>query len=204
MADTISLGDLIQDLVPRKPNCYEEFMLISHHISREIYVEDIDGESLHSVFRLIKAYNNEDSQKNIPICERKPIKIYINSLGGSLTDGYGLVDIITMSETPVYTIGIATAYSAGALILVAGHKRFMYPKASFMLHEGSAFIGGDAGKVKDTMKFYDKQLEIGREFILKRSRITPELYDQKQANDWYFTADECLSLGIVDEISTTI
>ena len=41
-------------------------------------------------------------------------------------------------------------------------------------------------------------------FILKKTKITPELYEQKLSNDWYLTSDECLTLGITDEIATNL
>lgn len=198
----IRLEDLISEIMKFKPTTYDEFKLVRHHQQRELYLEDVDGDSSRELVRAIVDFNREDDENGI--VERQPIYLYINSNGGFITDGYAIVDAITMSKTPVYTVCIGTAYSAGGIILISGHKRFMYPKASFMFHEGSAGMFGDAGKVKDTMKFYEKQLKQLRDFILERTKITPELYEEKLSNDWYLTAEDCLHHGIIDGVSTTL
>lgn len=199
----VSLEEVIKQVFDAdKTNSLEEYRKIVRYQSRHIFLEDVDENSAREIIRLIIEFNKEDLGKKPE--ERKPVKIFINSLGGSMTDAYAIMDSILMSETPVYTIGVGTCYSAGGLVLMAGHKRYMYPLASFMFHEGSAGIFGDAGKVKDTMKFYETQLKQMQTFILKKTKITPELYEQKLSNDWYLTSDECLTLGITDEIATNL
>lgn len=51
--------------------------------------------------------------KKTPIADRKPIKIWINSNGGSLNAINELINICNLSKTPVYAIGMAKCYSAG-------------------------------------------------------------------------------------------
>lgn len=200
--EIITIDELLAMAAKDKPNNYADYVLLLEHKSREIFLEEVDSESCKEIFKKIVAFNREDLGKSIH--ERTPIKIFINSPGGDVTDGYALMDAIAMSKTPVHTIGIGIAYSMGAMILLAGHKRIMFPKASLMLHEGSASLFGDATKVKDTMKFYEKQLKIAENFILQKSKISSELYEQKQANDWYLTAEEALELGLVDELATSL
>lgn len=202
MAQLISLEDLINEVLKLKPTSYDEYKLIMHHQQRELFLEDVDSESSRELVRAIVDFNRED--EILPIEKRKPIYLYINSYGGSVTDAYAIVDAIQMSKTPIHTVCVGTAYSAGGIILISGHKRSMYPRASFMFHEGSAGMFGDAGKVKDTMKFYEKQLKELEKFILTKTKITPELYEQKLSNDWYLTADECLQHGIIDSVSDTL
>lgn len=199
----ISLEELVAVMLEElKPSSLDEYNKIKHHQVRELYLEDVDNDSSRQLVRSIIDFNREDA--NIPVESRKPIYIYINSYGGSVTDAYAIIDAITMSKTPVYTVCIGVAYSAGGIILMSGHKRKMYPKSSFMFHEGSAGMFGDAGKVKDTVKFYEKQLKQLKELVLTRSKITEELYSEKVDRDWYLTADECLQHGIIDEISSTL
>ena len=210
MPIAIKMADLIDEILKYKPNTYDEYKLLIHHQQRELYLEDVDSDASSELVRLIIDFNREDDtleaehdkvESNV---ERKPIYLYINSYGGSVTDAYAIIDAIEMSKTPIYTICVGTAYSAGGIILISGHKRFMYPKASFMFHEGSAGMFGDAGKVKDTMKFYERQLKQLENFILTKTKITQELYDTKLSNDWYLTAEECLQHGIIDKVSTML
>jgi len=201
--ELIPMDEFIEEVLKNtKANSFLEYKTTQRYFDRELYLEDIDEESCKTVFRFIVDFNKED--KNTPIEERKPIILFINSDGGNVIEGYALMDAIELSKTPIHTICIGKAYSMGGLIFLSGHRRIMYPKASFMLHEGSTALIGDAGKVKDTMKFYEKLLKISEEFVLKKTKISPELYEQKETNDWYITAEECLSLGITDEIAKTL
>lgn len=201
--EQISLKELFETIMKNsKVTSFVEYKEINKYKDRVIYLEDVDEESCKEIFNLILEYNKQDSE--ISIENRKPIQLFINSCGGNMTDAYALIDTILMSKTPVHTVGVGVCYSAGGLILIAGHKRFMYPLGSFMFHEGSAGVFGDAGKVKDTMRFYETQLTQMKKFIMERTKIDHELYEQKLANDWYLTADECLKYGIIDQISTTL
>ena len=76
--------------------------------NREILInQDIDDG--------IVEWNRED--KDVAIAERKPIKIWINSNGGSLNAINELINICNLSKTPVYAIGMAKCYSAGGFYL---------------------------------------------------------------------------------------
>lgn len=166
---------------------------------REFFLEDIENDAARELIGFVRHFNEID--KLIPIEDRKPITILINSYGGSINDCYAIIDTITFSKTPVHTKCIGVAYSAGGLILLAGHKREMTPMSSFMFHEGSAAMSGDAAKMKDQMRFYERQLEQMRQFVFKRTTISPELFKEKQERDWFLTAPEALEYGIVDKIS---
>lgn len=201
--ELIPLELIINEVVEKnKPTSLSEYRNIKRYQSRQLYLEEVDSDVVKEFIRLIIEFNSEDG--NLAPEERKPITLFINSPGGDVVDGYALMDAIVMSKTPIHTICVGAAYSMGGLIFLAGHKRTMYPKASFMLHEGSTGVFGDAGKVKDTMRFYEKLLKISEKFILEKTKISPELYEQKQQNDWYLCSDECIALGIADEIATTL
>ena len=93
-----------------------------------------------------------DDEAKIPVEERKPIKIYIQSPGGMLTSTFTMIDSIKLSKTPVYTIAMGETYSGGFFTFLAGHKKFAYPHASFLYHEGATANGGDANKFRNFAK----------------------------------------------------
>jgi ATP-dependent protease ClpP protease subunit len=109
-----------------------QYSYYEHLQNRELILnQDID-ESIMEKFTLqIIKWNREDLGK--PINMRKPIKIYINSCGGTVADGMSFVDVIISSKTPVYTIVQAYAYSMGCLISIAGHRRFGYKSSTLLL-----------------------------------------------------------------------
>ena len=90
--------------------------------NRRLYLNSaIDESILDSIVFQIMRFNRLD--KDIPVEQRKPIVIYINSPGGCVSDGYGLIDVILNSKTPVYTVNQALCASMGFLIFLAGSKR---------------------------------------------------------------------------------
>ena len=81
---------------------------------------------------------------------RKPIKIFIDTVGGDVQVMWTLINAMKISQTPIYTIVYCTALSAGAHILAAGHKRFAFPGSTILVHSGSRQYTGDAEKVEST------------------------------------------------------
>ena len=99
--------------------CLEDRFEIEDDEQRRIYINyGIDEEVIDTAVYKILRYNRMD--KDIPKENRKPIIIYINSPGGSVTCGYGLIDAIIRSKRPVYTVNLAECYSMGFLIFLAG------------------------------------------------------------------------------------
>jgi ATP-dependent Clp protease protease subunit len=134
--------------------------------NRHLVIGEIDEDLGNAVEVSIRFYNQMDDEENIPIEERKPILIFINSPGGSLDATFTMIDAIKMSKTPVYTINIGCAYSGGFFTFIAGHKRFAYPQSSFLFHEGAVNMGGDAGKFQNFSSFYKRQLELLKKLVL--------------------------------------
>lgn len=158
---------------------------------------EIDG-NLTEFSKLIIKYNKED--KDQPIEERKPIKIFITSPGGNLDETLAFIGLIGISKTPVYTIDAGWAYSAAGLILMAGHKRFALPNTECLIHSGSGSLGGSFEQTTEQMKNYKALIDKMREFILSHTTIDAKLFKKQSAKDWYINTEEMLKYGIVDAI----
>ena len=178
---------------------FSNIIEMNSYFKREIILGDIEADVGESVEAFIRFFNQLDDEENIPIENRQPIKIFIDSGGGDLCATLTMIDAIEASKTPVWTINIGTAYSGGFFTFLAGHKRFAYPHATFLYHEGSAMNGGDAGKFRNFAEFYEKQLQMLKAITLKYTKISDELYESKKRDDWWITADEAIELGICDE-----
>lgn len=170
-------------------------------MDRNIYIGLIINGVGKDVDQKIRFWNAYDEAQGIPVEERKPIKIYIDSPGGDLIETFTMIDSITMSKTPVWTICTGAAYSGGFFTFIAGHKRFAYPLASFLYHEGATGTSGDAGKFRNFAAFYEKQLKQLKNVVLKHTTIDEDTYEKHIKDDWWFTAEEALEYGICDEIS---
>lgn len=171
---------------------------------RGIILNDVDCDSGDAVEVWVRFWNKVDDRDEIPFDMRKPIKIYINSYGGSSVSMYQISDIIKLSKTPVWTIATGAAYSSGFFVFINGHKRIAYPNASFLFHEGSVGQIGDAGKFRNFAEFYSEELNRLKIMVLKNTKITEELYERKKKDDWWFFPEEAIELGVCDEIAREI
>lgn len=168
---------------------------------RSIYLtEEIEQSHANSVFEMIKFFNNIDEMDEIPIEEREPIKIYINTPGGDLDAVFSIIGSIKISKTPVHTITIGTGYSGGFFIGICGHKRFGLPYSSYLFHEGASMDGGDAHKFLQRASFYKLQLKRLRKIVTSHTSISDEKYEKFRKDDWFMDADEALKYGVIDEI----
>lgn len=134
----------------------------------------------------------------------KDITLYINSPGGSITDGMAIYDVMQLIKPDIRTIAIGMAASMGQFLLSSGTKgkRFITPNARVLMHQPSGGVGGTATDVR-----------IGAELILdmkqRLSRITAEQTGQTlekiledNAHDSWYNAEEALEYGFVDHIIT--
>lgn len=105
--------------------------------TRTIFLgDDIDEKSMSYIqfylLELIHADDAKDSKEKD--FKREPIKMYINSHGGSVDNMWGLIDIMLHSKTPIHTYCTGYAYSAGFKIFLAGSKRYCYKHSMFCYH----------------------------------------------------------------------
>ena len=199
--DLDDLVDALAEKVKDDIKTFEDVINLDGAVNREVYVGDICSGLGQTVEGYIRFWNKYDDKRNIPIEDRKPIKIYIDSNGGCLSDTFTMIDAIKLSKTPVWTICTGTAYSGGFFTFIAGHRRFAYDHASFLYHEGATATGADAGKFRNYAEFYQKELEQLKEVTLKYTKITSEEYKEHIKDDWWMTAEEALKYGVCDEIT---
>ena len=166
--------------------------------NREIFWNcDVDTDLVDFSWQILE-WNRED--RDISIEDRKPIIIYINSDCGCLNSTMNFIDMIKLSKTPVITIAMGKAYSAGGLLLMAGHKRYIFKDTTFLLHDGSTGAFGSVSKVVDSLEFTQKTEKRMKEFILANTKINEDLYDKNYRRDWFMFSDEIIKYGVADKI----
>lgn len=172
-------------------------------INRELFISNtITEETAVHIVTMINNYNTIDELNQVKEEERLPIKIYINTDGGDLYAALSIVDAIKLSKTPIFTIVIGTAFSGGFFISMVGHKRFCYPNASFMFHEGGCVWEGDAHKFHSHEQHYKSLLERVKKIVMDNSNINEEYYNAIRKDDNWWNAEEALKLKIIDNIMT--
>lgn len=196
--DFEDIGELMESTLP-PPELVEFYRGLNN---REIVWNDVISDCTISIPLYIIKWNRED--RDIPVEERKPIKIWINSDGGDTNVTLFLANVIALSKTPIITIGMGRPYSSGGLLLMAGHKRLIFDSTSVLIHDGSSGAIGDTGKVIDNLEF-TKEMEVRvRDFILKHTQIPAELLDKNYRRDWFLFSEDVIKYGIADKIITDI
>ena len=134
----------------------------------------------------------------------KDIQFYINSPGGSVTDGMAIYDTMQYVKCDVSTICIGMAASMGAFLLSSGAKgkRFALPNAEIMIHQPSA---GTQGQITD-MAIHLKRLELIKKRmnkILAENTGKPlEVVTADCERDNFMSADEAMGYGLIDKVIT--
>ena len=196
----IDVTDLVNN-IKEDIKSFDDFVSIKSAVNREIMIGEIDDGTGRYVDAYIRFWNRQDDENNIPIEDREPIKLYIDSCGGLLTDTFSIIDSVRMSKTPVIGICTGTAYSGGFFILISCDKRIAYSHASFLFHEGATQNGGTSGQFENYTAFYKKQLKQLKQLVLDYTKISEEEYEKIKREDIWYDTVEALEKGIIDEIA---
>ena len=158
--------------------------------------EDVNHVTASSIVAQLLFLESEDPDKEI--------SFYINSPGGSITDGMAIVDTMRYIKCPISTICVGMAASMGAVLLACGDKgkRFATPNSEIMIHQ-PLISGGLSGQATE--------IKIHADHILRtRSRLNKLLSEQTGQDlatiekdterDNYMLAEEALKYGVIDGI----
>ena len=140
---------------------------------------------------------DSDEKKNF---SPQPIKIFINSFGGSVYDAWSLIDIMLRSETPIYTYCTGYAMSAGFLIFLAGHKRYATQNSTMLYHQLSA---GNWNKILDleqNLEEYKRLHDDIEKYVSERTSINKSTLEEnkQKKKDWYIHSEDFEKYNIAE------
>ncbi|KAF9279962.1 hypothetical protein BGZ88_012447 [Linnemannia elongata] len=131
----------------------------------------------------------------------KPISLYINSPGGSVTAGMAIYD--TYIQSPVSTLCNGQACSMGSLLLAAGEpgKRYALPNASIMMHQPSGGASGQASDIAIHAREILRVRERLNRIYQKHCNVKDlEAIERAVERDHFMDAEEALKFGLIDKI----
>lgn len=167
--------------------------------NRVLWLDSDVDENWLEFSRKIIEWNRED--KKIAVEKRKPIKLMFFSYGGSLDVNNALIDTIKLSKTPIYGINIGQACSAGCFIYLACHKRFAFPNATFLIHQGGGDgFSGTYAQVIAAVTEYQRKIEELELYLKENTNIPDDILEENITTEWFLNADEALQYGICDKI----
>lgn len=189
---------LIPYVIEKTPNGERSYDIYSRLLKDRIIMltEDVNHVTASSIVAQLLFLESEDPDKEI--------SFYINSPGGSITDGMAIVDTMRYIKCPISTICVGMAASMGAVLLACGDKgkRFATPNSEIMIHQ-PLISGGLSGQATE--------IKIHADHILRtRSRLNKLLSEQTGQDlatiekdterDNYMLAEEALKYGLIDGI----
>ena len=133
---------------------------------------------------------------------KRDINLYINSPGGSVTDGMDIYDTINMLSCDVVTYCVGLAASMGTVLLAAGTKgkRYALPNSRIMIHQPSGGAGGQTSDIAIAAKEIIRWRSTINELLAERSGKSVEQIAKDSDRDFYMTAQEAMDYGLVDQV----
>ena len=159
--------------------------------------EDVNHASASLVVAQLLFLESEDPDREI--------YLYINSPGGSITDGMAIVDTINYIKCPVSTICVGLAASMGAVLLASGTKgkRYATPNAEILIHQPLIAGGGLSGQTTEIKIHADHMVKTREKLNKLLSEKTGQdlaTIERDTERDTYMTAEEALKYGLIDGI----
>lgn len=178
---------------------------MSNKINRELVLSDeINNSSIKSIIEQIIEINIEDdkNQKEIVGFERKPIKFFVNTNGGSIYSGLALIVVMNKSKTPIYTYCLGMCFSMGLPVFLNGIKRKASKYSTFMIHDAISYCYDKIKQIDEDLNESKRIRQIVIDIILEKTDITKKQIDEiiKKKENWYIDGNEAKKLKIVDEI----
>lgn len=133
---------------------------------------------------------------------KKEISMYINSPGGQVTSALAIYDTMQYIKSPVSTVCMGMAASAGSLILQAGEagQRISLPNSKIMVHQPSGGARGMASDIEIQAEDMRKTKKLLNEIYVKHTGQTYETIEKTLDRDRYLTAAEAKEFGLIDHV----
>lgn len=159
--------------------------------------QDLNEELSNQLIGIMLYLNGEEGTDDV--------LLYINSLGGAITSGIGLYDVINFIDSDVTTICIGTAASIASFVLTGGTlgKRTALPNARIMIHQPA---GGSQGQTASVLSEAEEMVRLRDDLVHIYSQRTgqrPAQIRDDLGRDVFMSAHEAKAYGLVDQIAIT-
>ncbi|NBO31314.1 MAG: ATP-dependent Clp protease proteolytic subunit [Cyanobacteria bacterium WB6_1B_304] len=181
---------------------YEQWINIYERLFRERIIflaEEVDDGIANAIVAYLLYLDSDDPSK--------PIYLYINSPGGSVTAGMAIYDTMQHIKSDVITICVGLAASMGAFLLAAGTKgkRLALPHARIMIHQP---LGGTGRRQATDIEIEAKEIlrirKLLNEMLAERSGQPLEKVEKDTDRDYFMSAHEAKDYGLIDKVIETV
>lgn len=133
---------------------------------------------------------------------KKDISLYINSPGGSVTDGMAIYDTMNFLQCDIVTYCVGQAASMATLLLAAGTegKRYALPNSRVMMHQPTGGATGQTSDISIAAREILRWRERMNTLISRHTKKTVAEIEADSDRDFYLTAEDAKAYGIVDRV----
>jgi ATP-dependent Clp protease protease subunit len=176
---------------------YEQWIDIEDRLFRERIIfltEEVSDGLANAIVAYLLYLDSEDSGK--------PIYLYINSPGGSVTAGMAMYDTMQTIKSEVVTICVGLAASMGAFLLAAGTrgKRMALPHARIMIHQPLGGARGQASDIEIEAKEILRMRASLNDLLAQHTGKSIEQIQKDTDRDYFLSAQEALEYGLIDKV----
>lgn len=193
--------------IPKVPyrlpgSSYEQWIDIYQRLSLERIIflsQEVDDNIANAIVSYLLYLDSEDPNK--------PIYLYINSPGGSVTAGMAIYDTMQHIKAEVVTICVGLAASMGAFLLAAGSKgkRLALPHSRIMIHQP---LGGTGRRQATDIEIEAKEIlrirKLLNDILAERSGQPIEKIEKDTDRDYFMSAQEAKEYGLIDSVIETV
>ena len=184
-----------------QPNGSKPEKYISVHENKIYYYAGVNRESAVELNKKVGELESKSlTMSNTLDIETPPIKVLINSGGGSITAGISSMDSILRCKVPVETYVDGFCASAATFISVVGSKRFMSRNSYMLIHQLSSALWGKYSEIEDEKKNLDLMMETIKSVYKEYTKVPMRKLDEILRHDLLWDAKTCLKYGLIDEV----
>lgn len=193
----MKIDNYIIPTVTEKNGCVEKTYDIYSRllIDRIVFITgEIEDNMANAICAQLLFLQSQDSEK--------PISIYINSPGGSVTAGLAIYDTMNFVTCPIATYCIGQAASMGAVLLSAGDKdmRYALPNARIMIHQPSGGCRGQASEIEISYKEIQRLKDVLNGILAKNTGKTLLDIEKNTDRDTFMSAEAAKKFGLIDKV----
>ncbi|MFM6351467.1 MAG: ATP-dependent Clp protease proteolytic subunit [Dolichospermum sp.] len=188
--------------IPKVPyrlpgSTYEQWIDLEDRLFRERIIfltEEVDDGIANAIVAYLLYLDSED--------QSKPIYLYINSPGGSVTAGLAIYDTMQHINSEVVTLCVGLAASMGSFLLAAGTKgkRMALPHSRIMIHQPSGGTRGQASDIEIEAREILRLRHQLNQIYVDNTGQTLEKIEKDMNRDFFMSAQEAQEYGLIDRV----
>ena len=201
---------VMYNLKKRKRTCEDEELEEKEQAEDNIYIinnhlyfsSDITPKSAFTLCKYLRTLEIKLKIENIsmPSSIKPEIYLHITTNGGCIYSAFSIIDCFKSLSIPVNTVIDSNVSSAGTIISIHGNKRYICNNSYVLIHELRSGCWGKLAYLDDTYKNCLKIQDHINQIYLDKTKITKKYLKEILVKDLELNADECIRLGIADEI----